>query len=87
MNGETPMRRRDILAAMLADAGLCERVRRLRVQERRSYDFIAGREDVSADHLRLLGAALGLPSGHLNRARLSCLRARREAGAGAGAAP
>lgn len=61
--------RMSAVAAMLGDPDLCERVRQMRAGERRSYDYIGGRLDVNADHLRLLGDALGLPGGHLNRGR------------------
>lgn len=78
-----PGARVDAVAAMLGDAALCERVRRMRADERRSYDFIGGREAMPADHIRLLGDALGLPCGHLNRGRTSGHAARCAGPAGA----
>ena len=81
--GQFPGGRASAVADMLRDAALCERVRRMRVQERRSYDFIGGREGMAADHLRLLGDALGLPCGHLNRGRTSGHAARLAGPAGA----
>lgn len=63
--------RAEAVAAMVRDPALCERVRRMRAEERRSYDYIGGRLCMSADHLRLLGDALGLPGGRLNRGRTS----------------
>lgn len=75
--------RAEAVADMLRDPALCEWVRRMRAEERRSYDYIGGRLCMSADHLRLLGDALGLPGGRLNRGRTSGHAARCAGPAGA----
>ncbi len=42
-------------------------IRRMRLEERRSYDFIGGRVGIPAHRAREVGREMGLPVGKLDR--------------------